>query len=79
MSDDEKLSPANRRDLEICLALGLTSGRGYERAQAAETTASVVAKRLVEHLERPGFVIMRKPIDGTPPQLPKGWPHTPTR
>ena len=62
MPDDDKLTPASRRDLEICLALGLTSGRGFERAQAAEVTASVVAERLVEHLERSGFVIMRKPV-----------------
>jgi hypothetical protein len=42
--------------------IALTSGRSFERAQAAEVTAKVVAERLVAHLERSGFVIMRKPI-----------------
>ncbi len=62
MADDEKLTPATRHDIEICLSLGLTSGRGYARSQAAEVTAKVVAERLVAHLEASGFVIMRKPI-----------------
>jgi hypothetical protein len=32
---------------------------------AAEMMAAIVAKRLVEHLERSGFVVMKKPpIDG---------------
>jgi hypothetical protein len=46
----------------ICLALALTSGASLARAQAAEVTASVGAARLVVHLDRSGFVIMRKPI-----------------
>jgi hypothetical protein len=46
----------------ICLALALTSGASLARAQAAEVTASVVAERVVVHLDRSGFVIMRKPI-----------------
>jgi hypothetical protein len=62
MPDDEKLTPASPRDVETALALALTSGRSVQRAQAAEATAKVVAERLVAHLERAGFVIMRKPI-----------------
>ena len=63
MTDDaEKLTPASPRDVEICLSLGLTSGRALERSQAAEVTAKVVAERLVAHLEESGFVVMRKPI-----------------
>jgi hypothetical protein len=61
MPDDEKLTPASPRDVETALALALTSGRSFERAQAAGVTAQVVAERLVAHLERAGFVIMRKP------------------
>jgi hypothetical protein len=34
----------------------------WARSQAAEVTATVVAERLVAHLEKSGFVIMRKPI-----------------
>jgi hypothetical protein len=58
---DDKLAPADPRDVEICLSLGLTSGRSLARSQGAEVTAKVVAERLVAHLEQSGFVIMRKP------------------
>jgi hypothetical protein len=59
---NKTLSPATRRDIEICLALALTSGSSLARSQAAEVTATVVAERLADQLERSGFVIMRKPI-----------------
>ena len=59
---DDKLTPADPRDVETCLSLGLTSGSRLARHQAAEVTAKVVAERLVAELERSGFVIMRKPI-----------------
>jgi hypothetical protein len=62
MPDDDKFAPAARRDVEICLSLGLTSGSQLARHQAAEVTAKVVAERLVEHLEQSGFVVMRKPV-----------------
>jgi hypothetical protein len=81
MPDDEKLTPADPRDIVTVLALGLTSGRQLARSQAAETMAKIVAERLVEHLSASGFVIMRKPIVGgsAPLQYPDGWPHTPKR
>jgi hypothetical protein len=59
---DEKLTPATRSDVEICLALALTSGRALARSQAAETMSKTVAERLVAELEAAGFVVMRKPI-----------------
>lgn len=62
MPDDDKLTPAARRNVETCLSLGLTSGRALARSQAAEVTAKVVAERLVAHLEASGIVIMRRPI-----------------
>jgi hypothetical protein len=79
MPDDENLSPADLREVVTALSLSLTSGRQLEKYQAAETMAKIVAERLVEHLERSGFVIMRKPIavGGTSPlHHPEGWPHT---
>jgi hypothetical protein len=76
MPDDEKLTPASRSDVETCLSLGLTSGRAYQRSQAAETMSKIVAERLVADLEASGFVVMRKPIDTTTPQRPEGWPFT---
>jgi hypothetical protein len=68
----DELTLATRQDVEICLSLGLTSGRALARSQAAEVTAQVVAERLVAHLERSGFVIMRKPIDTTTRRWPEG-------
>jgi hypothetical protein len=62
MPGDDKLTHASPRNVEPAVALALTSGRSFERAQAAEVTAKVVAERLVAHLERSGFVIMRRPI-----------------
>jgi hypothetical protein len=79
MTDDpSKLTPAKPRDVETCIALALTSGRAYQRSQAAEVTAQVVAERLVGQLEASGFVIMRRP---DPPlrsfqHYPPDWPHT---
>jgi hypothetical protein len=38
---------------------------------SAEIMAAIVAKRLVEHLDRCGFVVMRKPpIPGSAPAPP---------
>jgi hypothetical protein len=49
---DEKLTPATRSDVEICLALALTSGRALARSQAVETMSKIVAERLVPNLRR---------------------------
>jgi hypothetical protein len=79
MSDDlEKLTPADSRDVEIALALALTSGRAMERSQGAEVMSKTVAERLVAALKHSGFVVMRKPIGGgsAPSNPPLGWPHT---
>jgi hypothetical protein len=59
---DDQLTPASPRDIETCLALALTAGAHSSGRKPAEVTAKVVAERLVAHLERSGFVIMRKPI-----------------
>jgi hypothetical protein len=64
MPDDEKLTPADSRDVVMALSLGLTAKPPLARYQAAETMAKIVAERLVEQLKRSGFVIMRKPVPG---------------
>jgi hypothetical protein len=77
--DDDNLTPADPRDVEIALSLALTSGRAMERSQSAEIMAKVVAERLVASLKRSGFVVMRKPIPiggSAPLNPPAGWPHT---
>ncbi len=75
---DDKLTPANPREVVTALSLLLTSGRQLAKYHAAETMAKIVAEGLVEHLSASGFVVMRKqPAGGTSPlQYPDGWPHT---
>jgi hypothetical protein len=58
---DDKLTPADPREIATALALGLTSDRQMAKYQAAETMAKIVAERPVEHLDQSGFVVMRKP------------------
>jgi hypothetical protein len=58
---DEKLTPADPRDLTIAVALALTSGSRLAKSQSAEALAMVVAERLVAELARSGYVIMRRP------------------
>ena len=55
------------RDLADALAFAARDGR-KRKHDAAEIMARIVAKRLVEHLERSGFVVMKKPpIGGSAP------------
>ncbi len=60
-----KLTPADPRDLASALAFALRY-QGRKRVHNAdEIMAEIVAKRLVEHLERAGLVVMkRRPIGG---------------
>lgn len=62
---DEKLTPADPRDLAAALAFALRF-QGRKRVHNAdELMSEIVAKRLVEHLERAGFVVMkRRPVGG---------------
>ncbi len=59
----DKLTPADPRDLTDALAFALRY-QGRKRVHSAdEIMAEIVAKRLVEHLERAGFVVMKRPAD----------------
>jgi hypothetical protein len=61
MSPDESLLPANAEDIADALAFALRYSGRKRVHDSAEIMASIVAKRLVAHLERCGFVVMRKP------------------
>ena len=61
MPPDEPLQPAKPEDIADALAFALRYSGRKRVHDSAEIMASIVAKRLVEHLERCGFVIMRKP------------------
>jgi hypothetical protein len=61
---DDKLTPATAEDVADALAFALRF-QGRKRVHDAdELMSSMVAKRLVEHLERCGFVLMKKPPIG---------------
>ena len=61
MPEPVDLRPATPEDLAEALAFALRySGRKRVR-DSREIMARIVAERLVEHLERSGFVIMKKP------------------
>ena len=66
MSDaDEKLTPADRKDLGDAVAFALRF-EGRKRVHTAdEYLAAIAAERIVRHLERAGFVVMKRaPIGG---------------
>ncbi len=56
----ESLTPASRDDLTTALAFALRFHGRKRTHNAEEMMAEIVARRLVEHLERAGFVIMSK-------------------
>jgi hypothetical protein len=63
MPDADKLTPADPSDLAAALAYAL-GYQGRKRVHnAGEIMAEIVAKQLVEHLERAGFVVMKRPAE----------------
>jgi hypothetical protein len=64
----DRLTPAAPEDLADALAFALRFDGRRRKHDAAEMMARIVAKRLVEHLERSGFVVMKRPpIGGNAP------------
>jgi hypothetical protein len=79
MPDEEKLTPAAPEDVANSVAFALLWSRSRKRVHDSETmTASLAADRIVQHLERSGSVIMKRPpIGGSAPlNPPASWPHT---
>jgi hypothetical protein len=67
-----ELLPAAPEDLADALAFALRYSGRKRVHDSAEIMATIVAKRLVEHLDRCGFVVMRKPpIAGSAPAPPR--------
>jgi hypothetical protein len=65
MSDaDEKLTPADPRDLADAIAFSLRFEGRKRVHQADEYMAATAAERVVRHLERAGFVVMKKSAIG---------------
>lgn len=68
MTDDDKrtLHPATAAELEETLSFALRYA-GKKRVHSADDVmARVTAERLVQHLERPGYVLMRRPTPTAP-------------
>jgi hypothetical protein len=56
----DKLAPADPADLAAALAFALRFEGRRRVHNADEIMAEIVAKRLVEHVERAGFVVMKR-------------------
>ena len=79
MPDDDKLTPAAREDVANSISFALLWSRGRKRVHDSEAmTAALAADRIVQHLERSGFVILKRPpIGGSVPlNPPANYPHT---
>jgi len=57
----DRLTPATPDDLDDDLAFALRFNGRKRARDSGEVMAAIVAWRLVEHLERAGFVVMKKP------------------
>ena len=72
MSDADKLTPADPRDLAEALAFALRYHGRKRVHQADEYMAAKTAERLVEHLDRAGFIIMKRAPNGGAAALGRG-------
>jgi hypothetical protein len=62
MTDPEqKLSPAEPDDLADTLSFALRHEGRKSQHDSDKLNADIVAKRLVRHLDRAGYVVMKKP------------------
>ncbi len=60
--DPTPLHPTSREDLVLALAYALRfNSSGKPHRLASDSTAQLAAQVLVDHLERAGFVVMRRP------------------
>jgi len=67
------LTAAAPDDLANALAFALRFDGRKRKHDAAEMMAAIVAKRLVDHLERSGFVVMKRPAVGGAAALGRGY------
>ena len=58
---DDKLTPADSKDLEDAVAFALRFEGRKRVHHADEYMAAIAAERVVRHLERAGFVVMKRP------------------
>jgi hypothetical protein len=75
---DQKLTPADASDIAESVAFALLFSGRKRVHDNDRLTASIAAKHIVRHLERSGYVVMKRPpIGGSAPlNPPASWPHT---
>lgn len=63
MSDDDKLQlrPATAQEIEDSLSFALRFSGRKRVHHADDAMARITAERLVQHLERSGYVLLKKP------------------
>jgi hypothetical protein len=79
MTDEPaKLTPADPANIAESVAFALLFSGKKRLHDSDRLTASIVAQRIVRHLDRCGYVVLKKPhIGGSDPlNKPPGWPHT---
>lgn len=75
---DEKLTPADACDIAESVAFALLFSGRKRVHDSDRMTASIAAQRIVRHLEKCGYVLMKRPFVGgsSPERPPPSWPHT---
>ena len=78
MSDDEKreLLPATTAELQETLSFALRFEGRKRVHHADDVMANITAERLIRHLERSGFVLMKKPNSVAPTTSGHRHPNT---
>jgi hypothetical protein len=66
----ENLSLATAEEIADAIAFALRYSGRKRVHDAAEMMSLIVAKRLVAHLERSGFIVMKRPPIGGSAQVP---------
>ena len=74
MPDDARLLPATPDEIADTLSFALRYEGRKRVHHADDVMARITAERLVRHLERSGYVLMRKPEGAAPTTSPH---HTP--
>lgn len=80
MPDPDRLRPATADEIAQTLSFALQYEGRKRVHHADDVMARITAERLVRHLERSGFVVMKKPAaaDPTTSHMPLPKPASPT-
>jgi hypothetical protein len=70
---DEKLTPVDPDDLAAALAFALRFEGRKRQHDADAFMADIVAKRLVRHLQRAGYIVMKRPPLGGHSDIGRGF------